>query len=162
MNPHPDMQKTKAAINTVVINSLNARFNVQVLSLSIIHATLYHIFCLCSAKNQCGAGVFLCGVGRWPDAAKNPLNFKGSHLEQETGVEPAFQAWEARVLPMYYSCMIRVIRRPRTDINSIIQTGFCKVLQTSVFLVVHPNLSVFLYGDVSLLDVLDEHRPVLA
>jgi hypothetical protein len=60
------MHKTKAAINTIVINSLNARFHVQVLSLSIIHATLYHIFCLCSAKNQCGAGVFLRGVGRWP------------------------------------------------------------------------------------------------
>ena len=78
------------------------------------HYTIY--FAIVPQKNQCGAGVFLCGVGRWPDAAKNPLNFKGSHLEQETGVEPAFQAWEARVLPMYYSCKISSAGSFPTDI----------------------------------------------
>ena len=30
-------------------------------------------------------------------------------MEQDTGVEPAFTAWEAVVLPIYESCMVVII-----------------------------------------------------
>ena len=32
-----------------------------------------------------------------------------SFLEQDTGVEPAFTAWEAVVLPIYESCVVGVL-----------------------------------------------------
>ena len=30
-------------------------------------------------------------------------------MEQDTGVEPAFTAWEAVVLPIYESCVVTVL-----------------------------------------------------
>lgn len=40
-----------------------------------------------------------------PDKKKPPRRVAFSCLEQDTGVEPAFTAWEAVVLPIYESCM---------------------------------------------------------
>ena len=48
-------------------------------------------------------------------------------MEQETGVEPAFQAWEARVLPMYYSC-IPAAYGLRIDIFYY-EMAFCQVFR---------------------------------
>lgn len=39
------------------------------------------------------------------DKKKPPRRVAFSCLEQDTGVEPAFTAWEAVVLPIYESCM---------------------------------------------------------
>lgn len=44
------------------------------------------------------------GAGMFVDEkiGKIPMNL--ADMEQDTGVEPAFTAWEAVVLPMYESC----------------------------------------------------------
>ena len=38
-------------------------------------------------------------------------------LEQGTGIEPAFTAWEAVVLPIYEPCMARIIAEPNGKCN---------------------------------------------
>ena len=38
-------------------------------------------------------------------------------MEQDTGVEPAFTAWEAVVLPIYESCVAHIIADPRGKCN---------------------------------------------
>ena len=63
----------------------------------------YHLQHIPAKQNFKGNGVLL--FISFPINEKTPWNQGVSLLEQETGVEPAFQAWEARVLPMYYSCI---------------------------------------------------------
>ena len=52
------------------------------------------------------------------DHPKGGLSF----LEQDTGVEPAFTAWEAVVLPIYESCVVRVLYQ--RDLENA--TTFCR------------------------------------
>ena len=47
------------------------------------------------------------------DKKKPPRRVAFSCLEQDTGVEPAFTAWEAVVLPIYESCMCWYYSRAR-------------------------------------------------
>ena len=47
-------------------------------------------------------------------------------LEQDTGVEPAFTAWEAVVLPIYESCIGKgIIAKGFGNINLFLSKGFC-------------------------------------
>ena len=49
-------------------------------------------------------------------------------MEQDTGVEPAFTAWEAVVLPIYESCVAHIIADPHGKCNrflsAILPLGF--------------------------------------
>ena len=47
-----------------------------------------------------------------------------SFLEQDTGVEPAFTAWEAVVLPIYESCIERYCSTAKTKIQPIFVERF--------------------------------------
>ena len=52
-----------------------------------------------------------CGTTSWANAANLvtlPCGWPFL-LEQDTGVEPAFTAWEAVVLPIYESCIVWVL-----------------------------------------------------
>ena len=56
-------------------------------------------------------------------------------LEQDTGVEPAFTAWEAVVLPIYESCIDRIIAKGFEKSNNNLSNGWIastKDLQISV------------------------------
>ena len=51
-------------------------------------------------------------------------------MEQDTGVEPAFTAWEAVVLPIYESCIVvyfqltgAIIADPKVKFNHNLSTG---------------------------------------
>ena len=46
-------------------------------------------------------------------------------MEQDTGVEPAFTAWEAVVLPIYESCVIRerIIADPIVKFKPFLAVG---------------------------------------
>ena len=39
------------------------------------------------------------------DKSRTRIGCGGSPLEQVTGIEPARSAWEADVLPLYYTCI---------------------------------------------------------
>ena len=55
----------------------------------------------------CAKGIFLGSIKygfHYQKNLPNPRGF-GRFLEQDTGVEPAFTAWEAVVLPIYESCV---------------------------------------------------------
>ena len=54
-------------------------------------------------------------------------------LEQDTGVEPAFTAWEAVVLPIYESCMWDIIAELAGKFNHFLSMDFdwMQLLQTS-------------------------------
>ena len=45
-------------------------------------------------------------------------------MEQDTGVEPAFTAWEAVVLPIYESCMWGYYNKPENRIQAFFVAGF--------------------------------------
>ena len=52
-------------------------------------------------------------------------------MEQDTGVEPAFTAWEAVVLPIYESCVAHIIADPHGKCNrflsAILRLGFAAI-----------------------------------
>ena len=60
-----------------------------------------------------------------------PTNIKGTDtsdgvsvpLEQGTGIEPAFTAWEAVVLPIYEPCEHGVLYQTKMEISTV----FCRV-----------------------------------
>ncbi len=51
------------------------------------------------------------------------LSGSGRFLEQDTGVEPAFTAWEAVVLPIYESCIVGIIADPKGKFNHFLSAG---------------------------------------
>ncbi len=58
-----------------------------------------------------------------------------SFLEQDTGVEPAFTAWEAVVLPIYESCMVVIIADREGKFN-------CFLSQPKVGTELHKNRNI--------------------
>ena len=68
-------------------------------------------------------------------------------MEQDTGVEPAFTAWEAVVLPIYESCVAHIIADPHGKCNrflsAILRLGFGAANPKTPALPV-PELSNFL------------------
>ena len=40
-----------------------------------------------------------------------------SEMEHATGVEPAYSAWEANVLPMNYACVFKLYERSLSFVN---------------------------------------------
>ena len=60
-----------------------------------------------------------------PDKKKPPKRVAFSYLEQGTGIEPAFTAWEAVVLPIYEPCIDRegIIADPEGKCNHFLSCG---------------------------------------
>ena len=52
-------------------------------------------------ENRCQRGYKTINKIKKP---RTRLARRGSRLEQKTGIEPAFLAWEANVLPLNYFC----------------------------------------------------------
>ena len=87
-----------------------------------ITAALWAAYCVpavqpAGSRSPLGCGIQFVRLFSYPAPKKEPPSGR-PFLEQDTGVEPAFTAWEAVVLPIYESCVCRgIIAKPHRNFN---------------------------------------------